>query len=112
LIQSFTHCFAATHEIEILFGALKRSREPKDGANAPEANELQLFQVDRHGFGSSLKTLFDRRGEVVPIGCFHPTVGPGDQSLPLLQKLDLHNVLQAVVSAFMPHCSDRSERND
>jgi hypothetical protein len=54
-----------------------------------------LPEVDRHGLGFGLKPLFNGGGEVAPIGGFHPTLGPSDQTLPLLKKLDLHGVIRA-----------------
>jgi len=89
-MQSFAHGVAAMQEIEAALAVLQRPGEPKDGADAGEANEIQRFEVDRHGFGLGLKPLFDGRGEIVAVGCLHPRLGPSDQALSLFQEPDLH----------------------
>jgi hypothetical protein len=83
LVQGFAHGMSSIHEIEVPLIAFERPPEPQDGANASKVNEVQLVQVDRHGFGLGKETLMDRSGEVASIGCVHPALGPGDQALPL-----------------------------
>jgi hypothetical protein len=90
LMQSFAHCVAAMQEIEVAPAVLQRPGEPKDGADGAEADEVQRFEVHRHGFGLGLKSLFDSRGEIVAVGCLHPRLGPSNQALSLFQEPDLH----------------------
>ena len=59
LLESFAHRFAAMHEIEALLRALERPRETQDCADAAEADEVQLIQVDGHGIGAGIEPLLD-----------------------------------------------------
>ena len=94
LLQSLAHSVPAMNEIEVPPIALERPGKPQDVANAAKINEVEPFQVDRYRLDAVAKAVFDSRREVGSGGCFHPPLGPSDQALPLVLKLDLHAVIQ------------------
>jgi hypothetical protein len=94
LLQSLAHRVAAMHEIEVPPIALERPCQSQNVANATKVDEVEPFQIDRHRLDTVAKALFDSRREVGSSGRLHPPLGPSDQALPLLLKLDLHAVIQ------------------
>ena len=72
----------------------KAKAKAKDVADATKIDEVEPFEIDRHRLGTVAEALFYSRREVCSGGCFHPPLGPNDQALSLLMKLDLHAVIQ------------------
>jgi hypothetical protein len=90
LMQGLANRVRPMRKVEVPLAALQRPGEPKDGADAPEADEIKPFKIDGDGLGTGVEALLYRRGKVVAVGRIHSRLGPSDQPLPLFQEPDLH----------------------
>ena len=84
LLEGMANGFTAMDEIEASLVAPERPGEPQNGADGAKIDEIQLSQVNPHGFAAGVKPLLDGRGQVGAIGRFHPPLGPRDEALPLV----------------------------
>jgi hypothetical protein len=97
-MQRFAHGMTAAHELQLPVIGLEGPSKLQQCANAAQSDEVELLKVDGQGLGVRMKPLFDDRSEADPISGFHPPPGPSDEALPLLEKLDLHDVVAALRS--------------
>ena len=82
-------------EVEIAVGGLERARETQKGANGTEADEIQLRQIDRHGFACRSSSLLGCGREFVACVRVHSSVRSSDQALAVLREMELRDVQAA-----------------